>query len=1120
LNEQTQFEVDESVTNTSEVASYFWQFGDGGTSNLPNPTHIYATQGTYSVSLTITTTLGCIASIDHDVEVHPLPNANFSHTGPACLNQEVEFTNLSSSPNGTIDTWVWDFGDGNTTTITAPDNPDVTHLYANDGTYDVVLTVTDTEGCEGSVIKQVIVVNNPIADFTFEESCFNEPVLFTDLTTTNSGSDIQSWYWDFGNPESGTNNTSNLQNPSHVYTFAGTFTTTLIVESTMGCSDTITKEVTVDPLPSAQIQMADDSICLGELAEFSGVGTDIATWYWEFGDGGTSIEQNPDYMYTSTGTFIVTLTVTGTGTDQCTYTTDTTILVNDAPWADFTYDNTCLGDSTYFTDLSYSQYGFIVEWLWDFGDGTTSTLEDPSHEYLTNNDFEVTLIVTDNFGCMDTISQWIQVFDSPNPSFMWDQVCDPVGKVNFFDESTMGSDNSPIVGWEWELDEGYFSTEIDPSYIYNILDTCYTVTLTVTDNNGCQATDTNYQVCLHGELAIDFTSNVVCENQQTVFTATYSPNNDSVASYTWNFNDGSPLEITYYDTIAHTFPQAGMYIVELMAEDTNGCLATIYREVMVDSLPTARFTYSQGNCDVPTQFTDESLGGGEFIQSWEWDFGDISSPNNTSTLQNPTHMYPPNDSTYLVRLIVTNFNGCIDTIEQQVYVEPCMSADFIIPDTTCARYDICFKDTSNIASNNSMISQWRWDFGDGATQTYTNYQEFTCHTYDQAGTYDVQLIILAVVSGNQYRDTATHQVIIHPTPRAVMGYDNTCFRDTTYFISNSINYGEPITYYHWDLGDPTTINDTASGIDTMYVYPQVGEYYAELIVQNDFTCSDTISDTVHVYELPRADFSFEDQCMSYYTYFTDESTHEVGLIDSWYWDFGHQSFVGDTSIDQDPVYIYDTIGTYTTRLMVADTNGCLDTISKEVEIYPIPISNFTIIDTNQQGQIYLENLTTGGIDYYWDFDYDYGVSTTERDPIHQYEVDGNYDIMLVSWNEYNCPDTLHQIYELLFTNLFVPNAFAPSSPLQELKTFKPKGINLKSYRLEIYSAWGNLVFSSTKLEDGAPAEGWDGTYKDKKLPTGSYIWHISAVFENDEHWKGTDNGDGNSGTSGTVTLLR
>ncbi len=1125
--EETLFEVDETITNVTEVETFAWTFGDGGTSNLQNPTHIYTVAGDYTVTLMITTTAQCMASVTHTVPINPLPTANFDHDAPACLNQDVEFTDLSSSQNGLIETWEWDFGDGNTTTITAPDNPDVTHLYGSDGNYDVMLTVTDGEGCINEVTKNVEVVSNPIADFNYDETCYNEPVYFTDMSTENGGPDIQSWEWFFGDPASGTNNNSNLQNPTHVFTAPGVYTTTLIIISTMGCSDTTEQDITIDELPLASIGVADDSICLGQLAEFTGTGTNISTWYWEFGDGGTSIDQNPSYMYQSPGEYIVTLTVTGIGTEQCTFTTDTTITVNGAPEAMFEYENTCLGDSTYFTDLSYSQYGFVSQWDWDFGDGNTSTMEDPSHYYLSNDDYEVTLIVTDNYGCSDTIALWVQVYDSPNPSFTWDQVCDPVGQVNYFDESTPGTDGAPIVGWSWELDDGYFSSEIDPSYIYNIIDTCYTVLLTVTDNNGCESTDTNTQVCLHGELEIDFTTTTVCQNQETTFTAIYGPQSDSVASYTWNFNDGSPIEITYYDTIAHIFPQPGMYIVELTAVDTNDCMATIYKEVTVDSLPTAQFTNTIGNCATATEFTDISLGGGEFIENWLWNFGDIASPDNTSTLQNPTHLYGPNDSIYHVKLIVTNFNGCIDSIEQDVYVEPCVVANFELPiGNNCARTELCFTDTSNITSNNNAIDQWRWEFGDGETYNYGDHQNPICHTYEDAGDYDVQLIVVATINGTTYQDTMVHTLTVNPTPLAEIGVTNNCLNDTTRFYDNSTTFGAPILTYEWTFGDETTANDTSSMQDPKYKYPSYGDYITQLIVDNEYGCIDTITDTITVFKLPEAKFSFEELCMSYYTYFTDESIGDSSDIANYYWIFDINQHDTNTSIEPSPVNIYDTAGIYYPRLIVMDENMCKDSIDKVVDIKPIPTSNFMIIDTIQQGNIYLQNLSqdvTGlqdGLTYYWDFDYDYGQSSTEVSPTHQYEVDGNYDVMLVSYNEFNCPDTMHQIYNLLFTNLFVPNAFSPSSALTDLQIFKPTGINIKSYRLEVYSAWGNLVFESTKLDNGAPMEGWDGTYKNKDLPTGSYIWRISAVFEDGEHWKGTDNGDGNSATSGSVTLIR
>lgn len=260
--------------------------------------------------------------------------------------------------------------------------------------------------------------------------------------------------------------------------------------------------------------------------------------------------------------------------------------------------------------------------------------------------------------------------------------------------------------------------------------------------------------------------------------------------------------------------------------------------------------------------------------------------------------------------------------------------------------------------------------------------------------------------------------------------------------------------------------------------------------------------------------------MSYYTYFTDESQGDSSQIEHYQWNFGDTLTITDTTSLQNPTYVYDSAGVYTVNLQVTDANQCMDTISQEIEIYPIPTSSFTVIDTVQQGQIYLDNTSISATSYYWDFDYDNLVSSSEKSPMHQYETDGSYNIMLVSYNDYGCPDTTYQLYDVLFTNLFVPNAFIPAGTNADLRVFKPVGINIKSYKLEVYSAWGNLIFESTKLDNGQPAEGWDGTYKGELLPTGSYIWRISAIFENNKPWKGSNNGDGNTSTSGTVTLIR
>jgi len=150
--------------------------------------------------------------------------------------------------------------------------------------------------------------------------------------------------------------------------------------------------------------------------------------------------------------------------------------------------------------------------------------------------------------------------------------------------------------------------------------------------------------------------------------------------------------------------------------------------------------------------------------------------------------------------------------------------------------------------------------------------------------------------------------------------------------------------------------------------------------------------------------------------------------------------------------------------------------------------------------------------------------TTDPPIVHQYDMDGNYTITLVSWNEYGCQDSAMFEYEFVFKSLYVPNAFAPASGNPNVTKFQPRGIGLKSYLIQVYDTWGNIIWESTRLDDdGRPVEGWDGTYKGKLLPQDVYMWRVKAMFRDGTVWEGESVGN-MSGLSreaqGTVTLVR
>jgi PKD repeat protein len=1117
LGEETEF----TSESTSNILTYYWSFGDGVTSDLQNPSHLYSNPGSYDVVLSILTTDSCNSDVSKSVKIRPLPIPDFTSNDPGCINTEIEFIDLSISANGLIELWDWDFGDGTTATVNYPDLPNQNHIYTLSGNYSISLTVTDEEGCENQMIKQVEIVNSPIADYSYEETCFNDPVIFTDLSTTVGGFDIQNWIWYFGDPGSGTQNTSNLQNPSHLYSSTDTFNTVLIVTSTAGCTDTVVNEIIVDTLPYVNFTVTNDSICQGEYIEFSGIGTNISSWYWDFGDGGNSIEQNPVYLYSSPGIYTVSLTVTGSDAEGCTNFVSDMVVVSGRPNADFDYEKICKGDSTYFTDQSYSQYAFISQWNWDFGDGGTATSDDPVHYYQNTADFQITLVVSDNIGCSDTNIKIIHIYEPPITSFSYNQVCDPSGLVNFFDESEPGFEGSPISEWSWDFSNGNHSTEIDPDYIFPHTDSCYTVSLEVTDLMGCSTSDTIKQICLYGDLLIDFTSTVECFGKSTFFETEYKPYNDSILAYIWSFNDGSGIDTTYYDTINHVFTHPGNFIVSLTVVDTNGCNSNIHKEVKVDSLPTPKFLSSSSSCSKPIHFTDISHNGGVDINIWNWSFGDsISFTDNISTLQNPEHIYGLNDSTYKVKLVATNQNGCIDSVVQDVFVEPCLIADFILSEYSCEGFIVYPQDSSQIFSNNTEIESWQWSFGDGSSYEYETKVDSFPHIFEKEGDFNVQLIVSTELSGSTYSDTVNQIITVYPRPAVDISFENTCFGDTTYYFGITNSTGPSISSWRWDFGDTTFAYADTSLRNPIYYYPAIGTYNARLKIISNQGCCNVDTSIIKINSLPKAEFSFEESCKGYYTFFKDKSQSDNSEIATYNWDFGDANNPNDFSILPNPVYIFENSETYNVNLIVVDENTCVDNVSHPVKVFPVPIADFTIIETDRQGQIHLSNSSEGASSWLWDLNYNHGEYSSEFNPIVQYEVDGSYEIMLISTNVFGCPDTSYKVYDIVFTNLFVPNAFVPSGSNTELQTFMPVGINIKQYKVQIYSAWGNLVFESSKLENGSPVEGWNGRYIGEDLPSGSYMWKISAVFKDGTIWEGSDNGDGNKKTSGTVVLIR
>ena len=403
-----------------------WQFGDGGSSSAANPSHQYAAAGIYNVTLTI----GALGTTCYNQITLPVHVFDSTGGGGGC---QAAFNILPDSLNtwhtfhfmdmsqGNIISWYWNFGDGLTS---QEQNP--IHTYAFGGTYNVCLTIHGSDSTCFDMTCTTLVITEPgpcHSEFTSYSDSIGSPnvIHFVDQSTGN----IAYWNWVFGDGTS-----SSLQNPVHTYAQPGTYNVCLSVHGTDStCYDVSCQTIVVNGSGNchAAFTYYADSTGGSNTYHFIDQSTgNISTWLWSFGDGSTSTLQNPVHTYAAPGYYGVMLTV-GNPNQLCYDTSIDTIYIagGGGCQAYFTYNSNPAGGShsILFTDLSS---GNPTGWLWSFGDGTASTVQNPSHTFAATGNYTVCLTITSP-NCTDTWCQTVSVNDSTT----WHQVYGQVFAGNF-----------------------------------------------------------------------------------------------------------------------------------------------------------------------------------------------------------------------------------------------------------------------------------------------------------------------------------------------------------------------------------------------------------------------------------------------------------------------------------------------------------------------------------------------------------------------------------------------------------------------------------------------------------------------------------------------------------------
>lgn len=1082
--------VDQSSVNGSPIGSWQWNFGDNTTSNSQNPTHTYTADGTYNVSLIVSSTAGCTDTIIQQVVVSQnIPVASFATTN-VCQGSTVNFTDQSTGVG--ISSWSWNFGEpssgSNTSSTQSP-----SHLYASPGVYNVTLTVTNTSGCQSTINSNVTVNANPTLTVAGSQICeggqttltapntFNQyvwsngsgassitvspvttttyTVIVTDANNCTGSTSATVTVNALPVPNAGNNQTicqgssanltasggvqyawtpGNLSGASVTVSPSSTTSYVVTVSNAASCTATASVTVNVNPMPQVDVS-SDAAICAGSSITLS-VLNGSGNLNWTPGNlNSSSITVSPAV----TTTYYLTVS-DGIG---CSGMDSVRVQVNALPQVAFSQNGpVCLTNSISFTDQTTVPNSSAGQWNWSFGDNQFSTAQNPSHTYGSDGAYTVKLIVRSTAGCIDsTVSQ---VTVNPLP------VADAGSAASIcpgFNTVLNGAGGSSYLWTPGNLTAN--SITVSPAATTEY-------TLTVTDANGCQDID-NVTVTVNPSVNADAGNPVaVCNGNSVTLNATGGD------TYQW-----TPGNI---NTQQYTFTPVSSGTYSVLVTNSFGCTGTDQVDVTVNPIPVAAFGGNTAVCNGNSvSLIDQSNINSGTIASWAWDFGN----GNTSNQQNPSVLYNA-EGTYPISLTITSDAGCQNSIQQSQIIWARPTASFTNTNV-CFGNPVDITGTSTISDGSAL--NYAWSLNDGSTFNTSSFS----HQFAGAGTYDVALI---VSSSNGCVDSTRRTVAVYPLPVAAVVTTPACeMSETTIQDASSVATGN-IASWSWAFGD----GETSTVSNPTHTYTTAGDYQVNLLVVSDQGCRDSIITPMRVIPRPLVNFTGQNVCYGFPVSFTNLSAPVTGTISQYQWSFGD----GGVSADENPVYIYRASGWFNVTLMAVSDSGCSTTrtINNLVNIFPAPTAAFEDNATDASDIYPLVNFynqsNEPGVSY-WSFGDN--AFSTEYSPIHQYPGPGAYEVQLVLVNVDGCVDTTSRIIEIRPTStIYIPNAFTPNGDLKN-DFFQVYSSNMKSMQVAVYDRWG-LKICEWDNESGS----WDGKVNGAPAQADVYVYRVVTVDARDK----------------------
>lgn len=983
--------------------SWDWDFGDGNTSTTKDPSNTYYNPGVYTVKLRATFPGSAVVTTikTNYITIYAKPSANFTSTNiTGCEDLKVNFTNQSSAGSGAITSYFYDFG--NTFSDT---NASTSHTYRNPGSFNVTLIVTDVNGCQDIEEKKnlVTVWQIPDADFTSgnQVGCsLPHAVNFVNTTSANATGTV-TYAWDFGN-----GNTSVVKTPSVTYTTMGSYAVRLIVTNSLGCKDTMTKSNFVQvQIPTASFNSNNIVGCPPLLSGFSNSSTPSLpgnTFLWTFGSVATSTANDTSVLFKNQGNYTIKLVVTTPAGCKDSITKVNHVQVSPGPTANFYVNDSTACRAPHSVNFT-STTTVGASWLWDFGDGTTSTQKNPAKTYPDTGRFNVKLKVTGANGCIDSLrSDELIKIGPPRADYMpsVESGCLPL-KVGFSNNTIS---YAPLASVQYKFGDGNTSNQGFPNHTYN--DTGYFKPwIIVTTNDGC-VDSAFYDTVAVGmqpaaEFMVDRTSG--CRGLLKVkFTSLTNLGTIKADHFEWFPGTGLRLQGEIVDFV---YSANSQYYDVLLVAYHHGCPDSMVKKNLIEVKdPTAKFiTWSAGCNDDSIYFENRSYGGHKFV----WNFGDGDSLASDSAMD-VSHIYSP--GTFAANMIAHDtLTGCYDTARSDIFVENSDVLKFRSDTVGCTRQPIWFFDQTQGSTG------WEWTIGESAICTTRNCQVFL----SEPGWYDVKFS--AVVLGCRYTTIKKHYLHVYgPKFDKLTPPDPICAPQLTNVVTH-IGGERPIRTrsvmifsYKTFLEARNLAGDTLSYYFSRPSLPQDSGYIFRYSATDTAGCSNFSYDTVNVYR-PEVSFTNErratcDGDLQFFQATLMDTTSPKPML--YRWEYGDGIAEQFDSLSTYHTFQNDSV--YRVRLVAFDGLGCTDTSDQFLNIDVRNVkARIVASDTFKACPPLLVSFYDSSVHSYngivnWEWTLGDGTAGNAPNPKRLYTEPGIYDVSLKITDSLGCTDSVYK----------------------------------------------------------------------------------------------------------------